>query len=91
MMEIVFARLQRKTPKQQFEDETVTNLKGIIRALGALYEKPLYRNCKNPVQSFAKIHCTVVAKIHFQLLQFKSCHSNVCFYHMILKKNNIFQ
>jgi hypothetical protein len=54
MMEIVCARLQRKTPKQQFEDETVTNLKGTIRTVGALYEKPLYRNCKNPVQLLQK-------------------------------------
>jgi hypothetical protein len=64
MMEIVCARLQRKTPKQQFEDETVTNLKGMIRTVRELYEKPQYRNCKNPVQFFAKMHCTVVAKIH---------------------------
>jgi hypothetical protein len=55
---------ERKTPKQQFEDETVTNLKGTIRTVRALYEKPPYRNCKNFVQFFAKIHCTVVAKIH---------------------------
>jgi hypothetical protein len=36
MMEIMCARLQRKTPKQQFEDETVTNLKGTIRTVGDL-------------------------------------------------------
>jgi hypothetical protein len=54
---------REKLQNNNFEDETVTNLKGTITTVGALYEKPLYRNCKNPVQFFAKLHCTVVAKI----------------------------